>query len=90
MPIVTLLTDFGNKDYFVAAVKGAIINEVENPLIIDITHEIQPYNHTQAAYVLKNTFRSFPEGSIHIIGVESEKTPENKHIAMLFEGHYFI
>jgi len=90
MPIVTLLTDFGNKDYFVAAVKGAIINEVENPLIIDITHEIQPYNHTQAAYVLKNAFRSFPEGSIHIIGVESEKTPENKHIAMLFEGHYFI
>jgi len=90
MPIVTLLTDFGNKDYFVAAVKGAIINEVENPLIIDITHEIQPYNHTQAAYVLKNAFRSFPEGSIHIIGVESEKTPENKHITMLFEGHYFI
>ena len=90
MPIVTLLTDFGNKDYFVAAVKGAIINEVENPLIIDITHEIEPYNHTQAAYVLKNAFRSFPEGSIHIIGVESEKTPENKHIAMLFEGHYFI
>ena len=40
--------------------------------------------------MLKNTFRSFPEGSIHIIGVESEKTPENKHIAMLFEGHYFI
>ena len=90
MPVVTLLTDFGNKDYFVAAVKGAIINEVENPLIIDITHEIEPYNHTQAAYVLKNTFSSFPEGSIHIIGVESEKTPENKHIAMLFEGHYFI
>ena len=90
MPVVTLLTDFGNKDYFVAAVKGAIINEVENPLIIDITHKIEPYNHTQAAYVLKNTFRSFPEGSIHIIGVESEKTPENKHIAMLFEGHYFI
>lgn len=90
MPIVTLLTDFGNKDYFVAAVKGAIINEVENPLIIDITHEIQPYNHTQAAYVLKNAFRSFPEGSIHIIGVESEKNPENKHITMLFEGHYFI
>ena len=90
MPVVTLLTDFGNKDYFVAAVKGAIINEVENPLIIDITHEIEPYNHTQAAYVLKNTFRSFPVGSIHIIGVESEKTPENKHIAMLFEGHYFI
>ena len=90
MPVVTLLTDFGNKDYFVAAVKGAIINEVENPLIIDITHEIEPYNHTQAAYVLKNTFSSFPEGSIHIIGVESEKTPENKHIAMLFQGHYFV
>ena len=90
MSIITLTTDFGNKDFFVASVKGAIISGVKNALIIDISHEIQPYNHSEAAYVLKNAYKTFPKGTIHIIGVESELTPENRHIAMLFEGHYFI
>lgn len=90
MPIVTLMTDFGNKDYAVAAVKGAILSTVENPQIVDISHEISPYNPTEAAYILKNAYKNFPKGSIHIIGVESEKTPENDHLAMYFDGHYFI
>jgi S-adenosylmethionine hydrolase len=90
MPIVTLMTDFGNKDYAVAAVKGAIISTVETPHIVDISHEIAPYNPTQAAYVLKNAYKTFPKGSSHILGVASEKTPENQHLAMLFDGHYFI
>jgi hypothetical protein len=90
MPVVTLMTDFGNKDYAVAAVKGAIISTVEKPHIVDISHEIAPYNPTEAAYVLKNAYKTFPKGSIHIIGVASEKTPENQHLAMLFDGHYFI
>ena len=90
MPVVTLITDFGNKDYAVAAVKGAIVSTVQNPQVIDISHQIEPYNVTQAAYVLKNAYKTFPKGSIHIIGVESEKTPENEHLAMFFDGHYFI
>ena len=90
MSIITLTTDFGNKDFFVASVKGAILSGVKNALIVDVSHEIQPYNHSEAAYVLKNAYKTFPKGTIHIIGVESELTPENRHIAMLFEGHYFI
>ena len=90
MSIVTLTTDFGNKDYSVAAVKGAILSTIKNPKIIDISHQIEPYNVTQAAYVLKNAYKNFPQGSIHIVGVESEITPENGHIAMYFDGHYFI
>ena len=90
MPIVTLMTDFGNKDYAVAAVKGAILSTVENPQIVDISHEITPYNPTEAAYILRNAYKTFPKGSIHIIGVESEKTPENQHLTMFFDGHYFI
>ena len=90
MPIVTLMTDFGNKDYSVSAVKGAILSTVENPQIVDISHQISPYNPTEAAYILKNAYKNFPKGSIHIIGVESEKTPENDHLTMYFDGHYFI
>ena len=90
MSIITLTTDFGNKDYFVSSVKGAILSEVKNAMIIDISNEIQPYNHSEAAYILKNAYKNFPKGTIHIVGVESELTPENRHIAMVFEGHYFI
>ena len=90
MPIVTLMTDFGNKDYAVAALKGSILSTVENPHIVDISHDIAPYNPTEASYVLKNAYKTFPNGSIHIIGVDSEKTPENQHLVMFFDGHYFI
>ena len=90
MSIITLTTDFGNKDFFVSSVKGAILSEVKNAMIIDVSNEIQPYNHSEAAYILKNAYKTFPKGTIHIVGVESELTPENKHIAMVFEGHYFI
>ena len=90
MSIITLTTDFGNKDFFVSSVKGAILSEVKNAMIIDVSNEIQPYNHSEAAYILKNAYKNFPKGTIHIVGVESELTPENRHIAMAFEGHYFI
>ena len=63
---------------------------MENPQIVDISHDIAPYNPTEAAYVLKNAYKTFPNGSIHIIGVDSEKTPENQHLVMFFDGHYFI
>jgi S-adenosylmethionine hydrolase len=90
MPIITLTSDFGNKDYFVAATKAALISELKSPEIIDISHQISPFNLTEAAYIIKNAFKSFPKGTIHIIGVEAELTPENSHLAMNFEGHYFI
>ena len=90
MSIITLTTDFGNKDFFVSSVKGAVLSEVKNAMIIDVSNEIQPYNHSEAAYILKNAYKNFPKGTIHIVGVESELTPENRHIAMAFEGHYFI
>ncbi|MGB1448475.1 MAG: SAM hydrolase/SAM-dependent halogenase family protein [Flavobacteriaceae bacterium] len=90
MSIITLTTDFGHKDYFVAATKAALLQEAPNATILDITHEISPFNHTEAAYILKNAYKNFPKGSIHIVGVDSELSPENNHIAMLFDGHYFI
>lgn len=90
MSLITLTTDFGYKDHFVSAVKGAIHSELETPKIVDISHSINPFNIIEGAYVLQNAYVNFPEGSIHIIGIDSEKSPENQHIAMLLNGHYFI
>ena len=90
MPIVTLTTDFGHKDHSVSVIKAALIHQISDLTIIDISHQISPYNPSETAYILKNAFRAFPKGSIHIVGVESEWTPENIHIAIEFEGHFFI
>jgi S-adenosylmethionine hydrolase len=90
MSIITLTTDFGTKDHFVGAIKGTIYSELPNARIVDISHQISPFNITETAYILKNAYKSFPEGSIHIIGVDSELSIENKHIALYLDNHYFI
>lgn len=90
MAIITLTTDFGEKDHFVGAVKGAIFRELPDAKIVDITHSIAPFHITEASYIIKNAYKSFPEGSIHIIGIDSELTPENRHIALKLDGHFFI
>ena len=90
MPIITLTTDFGEKDHFAGAVKGAIYSELETAKIVDISHSVAPFHITEASYIIKNAYKSFPEGTIHIIGIDSELTPENRHIALKLDGHYFI
>ena len=90
MNFITLTTDFGFKDFSVAITKANIYSNISNAIIVDISHQISPFNNTQAAYILKNSYKSFPKGTIHIIGIESELTPENSHLAMYFDEHYFI
>ena len=90
MSIITLTTDFGHKDYFVSVTKAALLQETSKSTIVDISHDISPFNHTEAAYILKNAYKNFPKGSIHIVGVDSELSPENNHIVMAYDGHYFI
>ncbi|MFT4576080.1 MAG: S-adenosylmethionine hydrolase [Polaribacter sp.] len=90
MSLITLTTDFGTKDHFIGAVKGAIYSELPDARIVDITHEVSPFNIAETAYILKNSYKSFPDRSIHIVGVDSELSPENKHIALLLDNHYFI
>ena len=90
MAIITLTTDFGLKDHFASAVKGAIYSELPNVGIVDISHSISPFNVPEAAYVIRNAYSSFPKGTIHLIGVDSELNVENKHIALKLDDHYFI
>ena len=90
MAIITLTTDFGTKDHFAAAVKGALLSEIMEAKVVDISHNISPFSILEAAYVIQNAFESFPVGSIHIIGVDSEISEENKHIVVQLNDHYFI
>ena len=90
MPFITLTTDFGTKDHAVAVVKGSIYSELPEVTIVDISHEISPFHIIEASYIVQNAYKSFPKGSIHIIGIDSEKNAENKHIAVLLDDHYFV
>ena len=90
MAIITLTTDFGEKDHFAGAIKGAIHSELSDINIVDISHSISPFDTSEAAYIILNAYSSFPKGTIHIIGIDSELSPENKHIAVSLDDHYFI
>ena len=90
MAIITLTSDLGTKDSYLASVKGSIYSQLETTKVIDITNEISPFNIQQAAYVVRNCFKDFPHGTIHIISVDDELSLKNEHLAVKAEGHYFI
>jgi S-adenosylmethionine hydrolase len=90
MAIITLTSDFGLKDYFVSSVKGAILKELADVTIVDISHNVNPYDLSEAAYIIRNSYEEFPKGTIHIIGVNALSTPFQKPICALINGYYFI
>ena len=90
MAIITLTTDFGEKDHFAGATKGAIYSELPDVKIVDISHSVTPFNVPEAAYIILNSYSSFPKGTIHLIGIDAEINKENKHIALKLDNHYFI
>ena len=90
MSIITLTTDYGLKDHFVGALKGKIISQHNEALIIDISHHIDPFNTSEASYIIGAAYGSFPKGTVHIIGIDIELKEDNQHVAIEWNGHYFI
>lgn len=90
MSIITLTTDYGLKDHFVGALKGKILSENSEAKIVDISHNIDPFNTVEASYIIGAAYMSFPKGTVHLIGVDAELNKENQHIAMQWNDHYFI
>ncbi|MFV8379174.1 SAM-dependent chlorinase/fluorinase [uncultured Flavobacterium sp.] len=90
MSIITLTTDYGLKDHFVGALKGKILSEYSEAIIIDISHDIDPFNTVEASYIIGASYASFPKGTVHLVGVDMESNKENQHIVMQWNGHYFI
>jgi S-adenosylmethionine hydrolase len=90
MPIITLLSDWGLTDHYVASVKGAILSRLPDAVIVDISHSIRLFDIKHASFVMRNAWRSFPEGTIHILGIDSIESDKHPHIIVKSEGHYFI
>lgn len=90
MAIITLLSDWGQKDHYTAMVKGKIISQIPDVNIVDISHNVPPFNLNSASFVLKNSFHHFPEGTFHIVDIHADATIEMPHVVVLYKGHYFI
>lgn len=90
MPIITLTSDMGLRDHYVGAVKGSILSQFADAHIVDISHQITPFDNMHAAFTLRNAWAEFPVGTIHIIGVNSEADGHTPHLVVRHMGHYFI
>jgi S-adenosylmethionine hydrolase len=90
MAIITLTTDWGFKDHYTGAVKGALLSLIPDVTIVDITHQIPHFDIEPASFVIRNCYYNFPKGTIHIIGINTEASIETPHMAILYDGHYFI
>ena len=90
MSIITLTTDLGIKDFYLAAIKGSILGSLPDARIVDITHQIPSYNIAQAAFIVKNSYPYFHEGTIHLVMVDNCYQNDAKLLAVHADGHYFI
>ncbi len=88
--IITLTTDLGEKDFTVSAVKGSIHSLIDNPKIVDVSHRVPKFDIMQAAFILRNAYPFFPKNTVHIVGVMPYETEQNRHVAILYKGHYFV
>ncbi|CAI8166035.1 MAG: Adenosyl-chloride synthase [Bacteroidota bacterium] len=90
MALITLTTDYGLQDAYVAGLKAKLYQQLESPQIVDIAHLIDPFHIGQTAYIVRSVYRNFPEKSIHFIGVDFTDTPEQELIVALLNDHYFV
>ncbi len=90
MALITLLTDFGDKDYYVGLFKGDLSVACPSVKIVDISHSIPPYDIVTAAFFSKNVYAHFPKGTIHIIRVFEQGLGKQKLLAAKYDNHYFI
>lgn len=90
MAIITLTSDWGTSDYYLAAVKGTILSHLPDAKIIDISHHIKQFDLEGAAFTIRNCYHNFPVGTIHIVAINTEESIEHPHVAMQYKGHYFI
>ena len=90
MPLLTLTSDIGNQDYLVAAVKAQLLQANPDFQVIDISHNIPPFNYPQAAYICRNAVRSFPPYTYHLILVNLFESKPEQLLLAFHREHYFL
>src|SRR5258708_15348981 len=89
-PLVTLTTDFGNRDHFVGVMKGVILGIAPRARIVDISHEIAPFEIADGAFTIAQAWRYFPKSTIHVVVVDPGVGSARRPILAEAGGHFFI
>ncbi len=89
-PILTLTTDFGLTDHYVAAMKGVILGICPQAQIVDITHQVSPFEIAEGAYAIAQAWRCFPKKTVHVVVVDPGVGTARRPILMEAGGQYFI
>jgi S-adenosylmethionine hydrolase len=89
-PLITLTTDFGLSDHFVAAMKGVIYGICPGAEIVDVTHELRAYEVTEAAFTFGEAWRWFPKGTVHVAVVDPGVGSARRPILAEAAGQYFV
>jgi len=89
-PVITLTTDFGTSDAYVASMKGVILTINPKAVIVDICHSIEPQNILQAAFILSTAYHYFPEGAIHLAIVDPGVGSQRKAIILKTPKAFFL
>jgi hypothetical protein len=88
--IVTVTTDFGWAGEYVGALKGAILRVNPDCRIIDVTHQVEPQNILQAAFILRNAYPYYPPGTVHLAVVDPGVGTRRKAVVVKRKGHFFV
>jgi hypothetical protein len=88
--IVTLLTDFGLADHYVAAIKGRILSRDPRIVTVDISHEVPKHDIRAAAFLLSSCYRDFPPGTVHLAVVDPGVGSPRRPLAIAAEGYFFV
>lgn len=90
MALITFTSDFGEEDHYVAAVKASILKINPELKIIDISHQINPFDIAHGAYVIRSVYQDFPTGTVHLVAVNTVYQPDLRYIIIQLMDHYFI
>ncbi len=90
MGIITLTTDLGQKDFYLATLYGCLYSKLPNIHIVSISHTISPFNIAQGAFIFKNAFLYFPKNTIHIIGINCDYNQNPKFIGMSYKNQFIL
>jgi len=88
--IITLTTDFGQSDHYVAMMKGVILSINPNATIIDVTHQIPAHSIKEGSLIIKESYTYFPSGTVHVGIVDPGVGGTRRPLAILVDNHFFV
>ena len=90
MPIITLLTDFGLSDSYVAEVKSVLLSRTPGVTLVDVTHQVAPGDVRAGQYLLARSWQRFPPGTVHLAVVDPGVGTARRALAATAGGHLFV